>query len=119
MSSIRTDLVALDTNEFIIALRNDPPLTASTILVRDRLSELSVFLPLQVLVELNDNLLNSELNELFPLLKEQGAVFDYTPALPALRKRYEQLGAKKGDAVIAAQIDAADVKWLISETATS
>ena len=40
---------------------------------------------------------------------------DYSTPRPTLIERYRNLGAKKGDIVIAAHLHAAGIRWLVSE----
>ena len=62
MSSIHDETVALDTNVFIFALRRDPKYSACEILLFDKLSELKVYVVLQVLLELQRNLSEEDFN---------------------------------------------------------
>ncbi len=52
---------------------------------------------------------------LLALTKAKAVNWDYAPAPLELVARWEQRGARKGDAVIAAQLEAAGVRYLISE----
>jgi len=58
---IRDETVALDTNEFIFALRRDARYPFCETLLFDKVSESAVYMPLQVLVELQRNLSDSEM----------------------------------------------------------
>ena len=114
MSSIRTDPVALDTNEFIFALRDLQP--QSVVLVRERLPLLHIFVPLQVQIELQHNLMPVEMKEFFDAVSGARQVdWGYEPAGGTLLGHYLSLNVKKGDARICAQLHAAGVRWLISE----
>ena len=116
MNSIRDEVVALDTNEFIFALRRDADHPACEILLFDKLSQLHVYLPLQVLIELQRNLRTDEMRGvLLALTKARAVNWDYVPAPLELMARWEQAGVKKGDAVIAAHLQAADIRYLVSE----
>ena len=116
MNSIRNDIVALDTNEFIFALRREPSHPASDVLVFDKLNELKIYVPLQILVELQRNLNSSEMRGLLlALSRAREVIWDYAPAPIELVINWEQRGAKKGDAVIAAHLEAARVRYFISE----
>ena len=116
MISIRGEKVALDTNVWIFALRKDPNFAACETLVFDRLSELQIHMPLQIFVELQHNLAPSEMRRIVHSLTMTRAItWDYTPARPELVRRWEQCGAKKGDAVIAAHLEEVSVRYLISE----
>ena len=61
MNSIRDELISLDTNEFIFALRKDATNPACETLVFDKLDELKIHLPLQILLELQHNLTDEEM----------------------------------------------------------
>lgn len=116
VNSIREELVALDTNIFLFALRKEASYTACEALLYDKLSELKVYIPLQVFVELQRNVNNDEMRGLLrALLRARSVSWDYAPAPPELIARWERQGAKKGDAVIAAHLEAANVHYLVSE----
>lgn len=116
MSSIRIDPVALDSNAYIHALRQTPGYAACSTLLFDRSPELHVHVPLQVIVELQKNLDSAEIARFYAIARESGAFdFDYRAASAELRAKFEARGARKGDAAIAAQLQAAGVRWLVSE----
>ena len=116
MNSIRDELVALDTNEFIFALRKDPSHPSCETLLFDKLDELKIHLPLQIPLELQRNLTDEEMRRvLLAVMKAKAVTRDYAPAPLELVKRWEQRGAKKGDAVIAAHLEVADVRYFVSE----
>ena len=116
MNSIRDELISLDTNEFIFALRKDPSPPSCETLLFDKLDELKIHLPLQILLELQHNLTDEEMRRvLLAVMKAKAVTRDYAPAPLELVKRWEQRGAKKGDAVIAAHLEVADVRYFISE----
>ena len=116
MNSIRDELVAFDTNVFLFALRKHPSYPACEALLFDKLSELKVYIPLQIFVELQRNLHNHEMRGLLrALLRAKAVTWDYAPAPTELIAHWEQQGAKKGDAVIAAHLDAAKTRYLVSE----
>jgi len=116
VNSIRHEAVALDTNVFVFALRKEAAYPACETLLFDKLSELQVYLPLQIFVELQRNLTSGEMRGvLHALLRAKTVTWDYTPAPAELIARWEQEGAKKGDAVIAAHLETAKVRYLVSE----
>jgi len=116
MISIQGEKVALDTNVWIFALRKDPTFATCETLVFDKLHEFQVHMPLQIFIELQRNLASSEMRRIVHVLMMAGAVtWDYTPARPELVRQWEQRAATKGDAVIAAHLEEADVGYLISE----
>ena len=115
MNSIRDELISLDTNESIFGLRKDVSRLACEILVFDKLSELRIHLPLQIL-ELQHNLTDEEMRRvLLAVMKAKAVTWDYAPAPLELVRRWEQRGAKKGDAVIAAHLEIAQVSYFVSE----
>ena len=61
MNFIHNQLIALDTNQFIFALRQDPTYSSCQILVFEKLHKINVYLPLQVLIELQRNLNENEI----------------------------------------------------------
>lgn len=116
MNSIRDNAVALDTNVFVFALRKEVAYPACETLLLDKLSDLQVYLPLQVFVELQRNLSGGEMRGLMrALLQAKTVTWDYAPAPAELIARWEREGAKKGDAVIAAHLEAARIRYLVSE----
>ncbi len=116
MSSIRDEAVGLDTNEFVFALRRDASHPACETLLFDRLDDLNVYLPLQILAELQRNLSVAEMRGVLRALARAGSItWDYAPARLELIAQWEQRGAKKGDAVIAAHLEAGHVRYFISE----
>lgn len=116
MTSIRGEKVALDTNVWIFALRKDPNFAACETLVFDKLHELQIHMPLQIFIELQHNLASGEMQRIVHGLTMTRAVtWDYTPARLELVRRWEQHGAKKGDAIIAAHLEEAAIRYLISE----
>ena len=116
MNSIRHEAVALDTNIFVFALRKEPVYPACEILLFDKLSELHVYLPLQIFVELQRNLTGAEMRGVVRALRRAKTVtWDYAPAPAERIVHWEQEGAKKGDAVIAAHLEAAKIRYLVSE----
>ena len=116
MNSIREELVVLDTNAFVFALRSDPDHPACETLLFDRLGEINVYMPLQVFLELQRNLHADEMGVAFLALSRAGTVtWDYAPPPLEAVKQWEARGARKGDAVIAALLEARNIRYLISE----
>jgi predicted nucleic acid-binding protein len=116
MSSILTDRVAFDTNVIIYALRRAPGLEPCSELFYGYISSYRLFIPLQVYIELQHNLTAAELSSLYSAVSDIETVeWSFQPAPPDLFEAYLAHGAKKGDADIAAELHAADVRWLISE----
>ena len=116
MSSIRDELVALDTNEFVFALRRETRHTACETLFLEGLPELRIYMPLQILFELQRNLSQGEMRDaLIGLTGARSVTWDYALPRPEIVERWQQRGAKKGDAVIAAHLEANGVRYLISE----
>lgn len=116
MSSIRDFKVAFDTNVIIFALRPESGTSHCEILFVERINELEICVPLQVLRELRRNLNDEEMRwVLRTLLRAKSVTWDLAPVPTELVERWESQGAKKGDAVICAHLDATEVRYLISE----
>lgn len=116
MSSTRTEFVALDTNQYVFAVRRDASHPACRTLLFERVKDLRIFVPREVVRELRRNLIPSELQAaLAPLRRAIDVFWDYSGPPEETLLRYRTLGAKKGDAVIAAHLDAAGVGTLVSE----
>jgi predicted nucleic-acid-binding protein len=85
-------------------------------LLFEKLIELRIYMPLQILVELQRNLRNDEMRGVLRALsKAKSIIWDYAPASLELISKWRERGAKKGDAIIAAHLQAAAVKYFISE----
>ncbi len=116
MRSIRAELLALDTNVFIFGVRRDERYPSCAMLLFERLIDLRVLVPLQVHVELQRNLAANELDRVFAaFVAATESRWDYEPADTNRVEYWERQGAKKGDAVIVAQLEVAKVRYLISE----
>jgi hypothetical protein len=74
MSSIRSDRVALDTNVLIHALRRSTGKEDCAELLFSRLSELHVYILLQVQAELRRNLSDERIRELFEVVRSARGV---------------------------------------------
>src|SRR5207249_2209138 len=110
MSSIRTDHIAFDTNEFIYALRETPGSEAIVELLVDKIEDRHIYLPLPVMSELNRNLSQSELRRLFRLLHRAKDLWeDRLPPSTDIVSLYRERGAKKGDAGICACLHVAQI----------
>jgi predicted nucleic acid-binding protein len=106
----------LDTNVVIFALRGTGNQQACRTLLFERLPELKVYLPLQVMLELDRNLTRREMQLLWRVFRGMpDLVVDYQRAASERIRYWQQQGAKKGDAVIVAQLEARDIRLLISE----
>ncbi len=115
MSSIRTDPVAVDANEYVFAIRGSAEFPACARLLR-RLPQLSIVMPLQTLHELHRNLYPEEVDQVFVLLKEARELTrDFMPADQAVVETFLGMGARPGDARLIAQLVSAQIGWLISE----
>lgn len=110
------ELVTLDTNEFIFGLRRTPGYPACTELLFEKLPILNLYVPLQVLLELQRNLTNDEMRDVSLALNGARSVqIDYTPVKTELVHKWKARGVKKGDAVITAKLEEAKIAWLVSE----
>jgi predicted nucleic acid-binding protein len=114
--TIRNEKVALDTNVWIFGLRHHPELPACALLL-EHLSQLHVVFPRQVLQELQANLTNDELRELFILLKQfpEQIIIRWDKAEMKTIRKYQNLGCKLGDAVLSAHLEELEIKVLITE----
>jgi len=114
--TIRDERLVLDTNVWIFGLRRHPELPACALLL-ERLSQLQVILPRQVLRELQANFTESELRTLFRLLKEfpKQIVIRWEKTKVETIRKYQNLGCKLGDAAIAANLEEIEVEVLITE----
>jgi len=74
VNSIRGETVALDTNVFIFALRKEPNFPACETLLFDKLNEIRVYMPLQIFLELQRNLMASEMRRVVRALTMAQAV---------------------------------------------
>jgi predicted nucleic acid-binding protein len=116
VNSIRGETVALDTNVFIFALRKEPNFPACETLLFDKLNEIRVYMPLQIFLELQRNLMASEMRRVVrALTMAQAVTWDYAPAQIDLIRQWERHGARKGDAVIMAHLEVAAIRYLVSE----
>jgi len=116
VNSIREAWIALDTNEFLFSI--DPPAGRESCreLIFEGITGLHVFVPLQVSLELQHNLSPVNLRKLIRAVNGIADVrWDFTPAENDAVRRFEGLGARKGDAVIAAQLEQSAISFLISE----
>src|SRR5437879_8042059 len=81
-----------------------------------KLDQLKVHLPLQILLELQHNLTDEETRRvLLAVMKAKAVTWDYAPAPLELVRTWQHRGAKKGDAVIAAHLEIAQVSYFVSE----
>lgn len=116
MNSIRDATIAVDTNVFVFALRKNVAYPACETLLFDKLTQLHVYVPLQVLVELRHNVSESEMRAVLrALTRAKTVTWDYAPAQSELVRKWVQRGAKKGDAVIAAHLEQSDIWIFVSE----
>lgn len=117
--TIRDERTVLDTNIWIFGLRRTAAHPACASLL-DRLRELTVVLPRQVLGELQTNLTDGEIREFFRLisLHPGHTALDWQRAPLALVTKYERLAWRRGDAVVAAHLEHLGVPLLISENRT-
>ncbi len=115
-ADLSDEFVALDTNEYVLALPRDPRFPNCFALLLEHIHKLWVHIPLQVLKELHKILSTRELHRVFGALEvAQVCRVDYTPGDLERVSYWEQQGAKLGDAVIVAQLEAAGVGFLVSE----
>lgn len=114
--TIADDWVVFDTNIFIFGVREDPRFPACAELLA-RIAELHIYIPRQIIRELQNNLLPDEVHELFELFKQypDRIRIDWKTTTQALINKFQQLGCKLGDAAVAAHVAEEGVEILISE----
>jgi predicted nucleic acid-binding protein len=108
--------ISFDTNIFIFGIREDPNFPACVELL-ERIGELYVYIPRQIIRELQNNLKADEVSELFGLFNQYSdRIRIEWKIIPfKLIERFQRLGCKFGDAVVAAHLDKHGVHTLISE----
>jgi len=114
--TIADDWIALDTNILIFGLHEDPHFPACAALL-ERMGELHVYIPRQIIRELQNHLLPDEASELFRLFNRHPERIRITWNLAAaeLVENFRQSGCKLGDAAVAAHLAEEGVATLISE----
>ncbi len=114
--TIRTDRIVVDTNVWIFGLRRTPAFAACGGLL-DRLGELSVVIPRQILQELRANLNDEELRTFFVLVNAfpRNVVLDWSRAPEHLVMKFLTLGCRRGDAMVAAHAESLAASSLVSE----
>ena len=114
--NIRRDWIVLDTNVWIFGLRKQPGRSACVQVLRN-LNRLYVKIPRQILLELRANLMKDEFGELFRLVNRYPDRIDiqWDKVKSLLIRKYEKLGCKLGDAIVATHIEAMRVEILVSE----
>lgn len=114
--SIQDEWIVFDTNIWIFGLRRVPEIPACAELL-EHLVRLRVVLPRQILQELHANLSEDEIRALFRLLTRvpERLKIDWEKTKPEIITKYQRLGCKLGDAVVAAHLEELDIKILVSE----
>jgi hypothetical protein len=114
--SIRDEPVVLDTNIWVFGLRRHPAVPACAALL-ERLGELSIAVPRQILQELQANLSEAELTALFRLLGEipDCVRLSWRKVRPESIRKYLRLGCRLGDAAVASHLDEFKVRVLVTE----
>ena len=109
-------MVALDTNIWIHAIRASAGYPACHALVFEHLHSLQLYFPFEVQAELRRNFTDEEMDIAFQAVKvAQKTIWSYEVPPFERISFWQNQGAKKGDAVICAALEAADIKFLISE----
>jgi predicted nucleic acid-binding protein len=114
--TLRAERVVFDTNVWIFGLRKHPDRPACYALL-ERIGEFHLLLPWQILRELQANLIEEELRTLFRLIHlfpESVEIRRSKPGSGLIRK-YQELGCKVSDAIIAAQLEEEGIRTLITE----
>jgi len=108
--------ISFDTNIYIFGIREDPNFSACVELL-ERIGELQVYLPRQIIRELKNNLRQDEVSELFGLFHQYSNLIriDWKLIPFKLIEKFQRLGCRLGDAVVAAHLEEQGVHTLISE----
>ena len=114
--SIQDEPVVLDTNVWIFGLRRHPAVPACAALL-NRIGELTVVVPRQILRELQANLSEAELTALFRLLNEipDRVKLNWRKVRLESIRKYQRLGCRLGDAAVAGHLDELKVRVLVTE----
>lgn len=114
--SILDEWVVFDTNIWIFGLRRVPQIPVCAQLL-EHLNRLFIVLPRQILQELQANLSEDEIRILFRLLSRipHRLKINWEKAHQDTIAKYQRLGCRLGDAVIAAHLEELGIKILISE----
>jgi predicted nucleic acid-binding protein len=106
----------LDTNVWIFGLRRAPAFPACAQLV-DRIAELHILIPRQVLRELQANVDEEELRDFFDVARRhpRRITLNWQTVPWELAQKYQTLGCKRGDAVLAAHVEHLAAPVLVSE----
>ena len=116
MSSIQSELIALDTNVYAFGIARDAAHPACQRLLFEEIHRIGLFVPYRVIAEIHRILPPEALAMFYDILDAaRESLTDYSTPRPTLIERYRNLGAKKGDIVIAAHLHAAGIRWLVSE----
>ena len=105
--------VVLDSNIYIDALTQAN--LACVQLVERHLTDFDVKVPLFALLEAGRNLGRAKTQKLYSILRKCEIEPDYQLVPKELIQRYERLGGKKGDAVIAAYTELIGADYLVTQ----
>ena len=105
--------VVLDSNVYIHAINETD--SDCLALVKYDLIYLDVMVPLRVLLEADNNLDEEDTKKLYDILRNHGIEPDYQRVPEEMIQRYEALGCKKGDAVIAAYTELIGADYLVTQ----
>ena len=114
--TIPHDCWLLDTNFWVFGLRRDSTFPACADLL-DRIGLFSIVIPLQLLKELSVNLNDEEMRQFYALVNQHPKIIQVNWERVSIDrvKFFQQLGCRKGDAVIAAHAEELGVKTIVSE----
>jgi predicted nucleic acid-binding protein len=114
--TIQNEKIVLDTSIWIFGLRRSPEFPACSLLL-EKLNQLQIVIPLQVLRELQVNFTESELAKFFHLINQfpnQVTIYWKKAEIEIIRK-YRNLGCDLGDAIIASHLEELGINILITE----
>src|SRR5438874_572457 len=110
------DPVALDTNQYVFGIRKNPQYPACHKLIRTQLRKLTIYLPLEIIIELNRTLYAEELRAVYQALRNSRQLIqDFSHPDNLLITQYAESGAKDGDARICAHLHSTGIRCLVSE----
>ncbi|MDZ7265379.1 MAG: hypothetical protein ONB16_12395 [candidate division KSB1 bacterium] len=108
--------ISFDTNIYVFGIREDPNFPACVALL-ERIGELHVYIPRQIIRELQNNLTPDKVSELFGLYNQYPDRIRIDWKIIPIKSidRFQRLGCKLGDPVVAAHLEKQGVYTFVSE----
>lgn len=113
MNSILTEAGVFDTNVWLRAVRATSDDRVAIRLVA-RAVDLRIWIPFQVLKEIHTNLNEPELRVFYAFVASSDVHTDWQPPNARRIEHFQALGCKKGDAAVAASVQACGARYLVS-----